>query len=151
MAKSRYARNLLIGAFVNISLIVDFVKNANEDFLIICAGRQNSYGNFSLEDAVCAGMIITRLQKMEGMILELTDASLAAQALYKTFGKSVLKMLKSTEHGKYLGEIGFENDLNICAGIDTVPVLPQLTGTVIKIRKEEVKAELPVNQAGANI
>ncbi len=54
MAKSRYARILVIGSFINLTKIVDFIREENKDFLFICAGRLNSIGNFSLEDAVCA-------------------------------------------------------------------------------------------------
>ncbi|MBP8976776.1 MAG: 2-phosphosulfolactate phosphatase [Bacteroidetes bacterium] len=139
MAKSRYARRMVVGSFVNISTVVNFMKQVNEDFLIICAGRLNGVGNFSLEDAVCAGMIVDKLEQEEGVTVELTDSSRAARALYKSFGRSILKMLKSTDHGMYLSEIGFENDLPVCAAVDSVPVLPQLFGTVVRLVKDEVK------------
>jgi 2-phosphosulfolactate phosphatase len=135
MSKSRYARNLLIAGFVNMSAVVQSLKELNNDFLILCAGHSGTSGNFSLEDAVCAGMIVTRLQKLELLSLELTDGARAAQVLYKSFGRSILKMMKTTDHGKYLVEIGYAGDLEICSGIDTLPVLPQLSGTVIKLKK----------------
>jgi len=137
MAKSRYAKTLVIASFVNLSTVVDFIKNENKDFLIICAGRLNNLGQFSMEDSVCAGMIVQKLSKIEGLALELTDAAQAALALQKAFGKSIFKMLKSTEHGKLLTEIGMGDDLKVCAEVDSVPVLPVLNGTVIKLRKEE--------------
>jgi 2-phosphosulfolactate phosphatase len=137
MAKSRYAKMLVIASFVNMSTVVDFMKAENKDFLIVCAGRLNNLGHFSLEDSVCAGLIIQKLTKIEGLELELTDAAQAALALQKAFGKSILKLLKSTEHGKLLIEIGLGDDLKVCAELDSVPVLPMLTGTVIKLRKEE--------------
>ncbi|HVN48792.1 MAG TPA: 2-phosphosulfolactate phosphatase, partial [Bacteroidota bacterium] len=126
MAKSRYAKTLVIASFVNLSTVVDFIKNENKDFLIICAGRLNNLGQFSMEDSVCAGMIVQKLSKIEGLALELTDAAQAALALQKAFGKSIFKMLKSTEHGKLLTEIGMGDDLKVCAEVDSVPVLPVL-------------------------
>lgn len=135
MSKSRYARNLFVAAFVNMSAVVQSLIDLNNDFLILCAGHAGTSGNFSLEDAVCAGMIVTRLQKPELTSMELTDGAQAAKALYKTFGKSILKMLKATDHGKYLAEIGYAGDLEICSGVDTMPVVPQLSGTVIKLKK----------------
>jgi 2-phosphosulfolactate phosphatase len=137
MAKSRYARTLVIGSFVNLSAVVNFIRNENKDFLFICAGRVNNIGNFSLEDAVCAGMIIMKLINTDGLNLELSDSARASHALYKSFGRSIGKMLKTSEHGRYLSEIGYAGDLKICASVDSVPVLPILTGTVIKLRKEE--------------
>jgi 2-phosphosulfolactate phosphatase len=142
MSRSRYARMLVIGSFINLSTVVDFIRNENKDFLFICAGKASSMGNFSLEDAVCAGMMLQRLMKYESLKIEMSDSSKAAHALYKSFGRSLQKMLKSTEHGQYLTDIGFSEDLKICAAVDSVPVLPLLSGTVIKLRKEEPHIEL---------
>jgi Phosphosulfolactate phosphohydrolase and related enzymes len=141
MAKSRYARTLAVGSFINLTATTDFIRDENKDFLFICAGRANTIGNFSLEDAVCAGMMIQNLLKAESLEVELSDSAKAAHALSKSFGRSILKMLKTSEHGKYLIEIGFAEDLKICAQVDSVPVLPILIGTVIKLKKEEPSIE----------
>jgi 2-phosphosulfolactate phosphatase len=137
MHKSRYARNLAIAAFVNVSAVVEFMKEVNNDFLFICSGRASSFGNFSLEDAVCAGMILQKLQDEKEVTTELSDSARASLMLYRSFGRSILKMLKTSDHGQYLAEIGFEDDLKLCAAIDSVPALPVLSGTVIKLKKEE--------------
>ena len=78
--------------------------------------------------------------------LELSDSAKAAVALYKSFGRSILKMLKTCEHGKYLAEIGFADDLKLCAEVDSITALPMLNGNVIKLRKEEPKAEQVSNE-----
>jgi len=137
MAKSRYARMLIVGSFLNLTTMVDFIREEKKDFLFICAGRLNSIGYFSLEDAVCAGMMIQKLMKDESLELNLSDSAKAAHALYKSFGRSILKMLKTSEHGKYLSEIGFADDLKICAAVDSVPVLPVQIENKIKLKKEE--------------
>jgi 2-phosphosulfolactate phosphatase len=137
MAKSRYARALIVGSFLNLSAVVDFLSGENKDFLIICAGRLSTVGNFSLEDAVCAGMMIQKLMKNESIELNLSDSAKAAYALYKSFGRSILKMLKTSEHGKFLTEIGFSEDLKICAAVDSVPVIPIQIESKIKLRKKE--------------
>ena len=137
MAKSRYARTLAVGSFINLTATTDFIRNENKDFLFICAGRANSIGNFSLEDVVCSGMMIQNLLKADSLEVELSDSAKAAHALSKSFGRSILKMLKTSEHGKYLIGIGFAEDLKICAQVDSVPVLPILSGSVIKLKKEE--------------
>jgi 2-phosphosulfolactate phosphatase len=137
MAKSRYARALIIGSFLNLTTIVDFIREEKKDFLFICAGRINTIGYFSLEDAVCAGMMIQKLMKDESLELNLSDSAKAAHALYKSFGRSILKMLKTSEHGKFLIEIGFADDLKICAAVDSVPVLPVQIENKIKLKKEE--------------
>lgn len=137
MYKSRFAQNLAVGSFVNMTRVVEFIRNVGSDFLLICAGRANAFSNFSLEDAVCAGMMVNSLAGAKNTTIELTDSALATRALYKTYGRSLLKMMKTTEHGRYLIDIGFLEDVRIAAEVDTVPVLPTLSGNVIKLRREE--------------
>lgn len=136
MVKSRYARNLVIGCFVNVSRVVEFMREINADFSIICAGKQ---GAFCIEDAVCTGMIIHKFDEAIDDDLSLSDAALASVTLFENYEKNILSMLKKSSHGQYLSEIGFGDDLKICAGIDTCAVLPVLSGNVIKLRKQNEK------------
>jgi len=137
MHKSRYARHLAIASFVNVSVVAEYIKEINSDFLIICAGRAGAPGNFSLEDAVCAGMILHKLEAGDSAALDMSDSAKASLILYKNLGRSLPKLIKSCDHGQYLAEIGFAEDLKVCAAVDSVPVLPVLSGTVIKLKKEE--------------
>ncbi len=137
MAKSRYARRLLVGSFVNMSAVVDAMLEDGGDYLLLCAGKSNGLRSFSLEDAVCAGMMIQRLSAAKRVPVDLTDSSRAALTLYKGLGRSLLKLLKLSDHGQYLTEIGYASDLKLCAAVDSVPVVPVQQGTVIKLRKPD--------------
>ena len=53
-------------------------------------------------------------------------------SLSKTFGKSTLKMLKDTEHGKILLENGFEEDLNFCSKVSSYDIVPYFSANVLK-------------------
>jgi 2-phosphosulfolactate phosphatase len=77
--------------------------------------------------------------------VDLNDAAGAAQVLYRTVGKNLLKMAKSSDHGRYLVEIGFEGDLKTCVSVDSIPVLPLLIGNVIKLKKEENKHSITLD------
>lgn len=136
MVKSRYARTMVVGSFVNLSAVVAFIKANGSDVLLLCAGRPPLAGGFSLEDSVCAGMMIHSLLEEKGADHELTDSSLAAHSLYKSFGRSIGKMLRTTDHGRYLLEIGFAEDIKVCGEVDSMPVVPVLSGTAIKLRKD---------------
>jgi len=149
MYKSRFAQNLAIGTFVNISTVIDFIKEIKQDFVLICARRANAFSNFSLEDAVCAGMIVHKLAAAKELAVELTDSALASQSLYKTYGRSLLKMMKNTEHGRYLTEIGFLEDIKIAAAVDSYAILPILSGNVIKLKREEPRHADGENPANA--
>ncbi|HEY4612641.1 MAG TPA: 2-phosphosulfolactate phosphatase [Bacteroidota bacterium] len=143
MAKSRYARSMVVAAFVNLSMVTEFLAQLNDDVVILCAGNSTVANGFSLEDVVCGGMIVRKLSEAKNVSLDLSDSALAAQSLYKSFGRSVVKMLKNSTHGKYLAGIGYDNDIAFSAKVDSVPVLPALNGNVIKIRKEEQRVAEP--------
>ena len=142
MVKAKYAKRMAVAGFINISLAAEFIRTAGEDFSIVCAGKQQL---FCIEDAICAGMIVKILAEDAAVPVELGDAAVAAQILYKTMGKNLLKMVKSCDHGKYLVEIGFENDLKTCVDVDAIPVLPLLIGNVIKLKKDEGKHSITLD------
>jgi 2-phosphosulfolactate phosphatase len=133
MVKARYARELYVCAFVNISRVADLLRAEPRDFTIVCAGNN---GLLSMEDTVCGGMLVAKVMDDAQFDVTLSDGAQAARALFKAFGKSVLKMLRSSDHGKYLQGIGFGEDLKTCAAVDALPVLPQLEGSVLKLRRD---------------
>ena len=144
MVKGRHGKNLVVACFVNISRVIAFLAELKSDFTIICAGKEN---NFCIEDAVCAGKIINRLSReVSGGELLTDDAGSAAAILDKSFGRTILKMLKNSEHGKLLIDLGFAEDLKVCAGLDTIDVLPVLSGNVIRSQKDEAGRPVPLNR-----
>lgn len=137
LVKSRYARHLVVGGFVNFSQVATFLKELKDDFVILCAGRENG---FSLEDTVCGGMLLARVQKtVRG--LQMDDAGRMAMVLAAAFEKNIAGMLRETDHGRFLSGIGFEDDLDVCADLDSIPVLPVMTGNAIKLMKVEEEAD----------
>lgn len=130
--RGRHAKNLAVAGFVNISSVVEFLKTLREDFTIICAGKEN---NFCIEDTVCAGRIIKKLMRAIDEEVVLDDAGTTSLILDTYYGKQIGKMLKSCDHGRYLKEIGFADDLKLCGSIDAINVLPLFTGNVIKLAK----------------
>ncbi len=136
IVKGRHAKHLVVASFVNLSAVVDFFAQREEDVTIICAGKVN---DFCLEDAVCAGKIVTMLKDRMRSACTIDDSGVAAQALDKTFGKNILKLFKSCEHGKYLSEIGFEGDLALCAATDAIPVVPMLQGNSLRLATDTTR------------
>lgn len=138
IVRARYAKNLVIGGFVNVSRTAEFIASLEGDCLIICGGNAGSFGNYSLEDTVCAGMIVDRLVSMKFPNLDLTDSSLTAHIMFKKYSRNIKKMLAQSTHGKYLIDIGFGRDLDLCAELDAYPILPVLVDNAIRLRKEDV-------------
>ena len=128
--KSKFARTCVILSFTNMTRVVDYLLNLGEDFTMVCAGKNSE---FSLEDTVCAGMLVTLLTaKDPEQRHDLTDSALGAAKLYSLYKKDLLKMLYESEHGKYLVSLGFEDDLTECAKVDVHSLLPVFRNGVIK-------------------
>jgi 2-phosphosulfolactate phosphatase len=144
MVKSRYAKNLFIVSFVNLSSVVEALKELTEDFILVCSGQDN---HFCLEDAVCAGKIINHLKKILKKEFCLDDAASAAASLDTTYGKNILRTLKQCEHGKDLAKLGFAEDLKVCSDIDSVPLVPVLSGNVIRMSKNPFQSKRNLSNA----
>jgi 2-phosphosulfolactate phosphatase len=131
IVKAKYSTNLFICSFNNLSVVAKHLKKLNEDVIILCSGNNNF---FSLEDSVCAGMLINELAAGNKKT-ELTDSSTSAMTLFKAYGKNIFKMLTETDHGRLLINNGFEEDLKACAELDSTDVIPFYAGNVLKVLK----------------
>ncbi len=120
IVRAKFAENLLIASFNNVSAIANRLAELGNDVEILCAG---SNGMFCVEDTVCAGWIISAIQEKTEDV-ELSDSAKASLVLKKHFGKRILKMLKDSEHGQLLIGNGFEEDLKVAAEVDSTDLVP---------------------------
>ncbi len=132
LTKAKHARFCYVSSFVNMSATVSAIQQIpgieNETIHILCSGREEE---FSLEDATCAGMLITRLsQVFTGA--KYTDSARAALSVYAQFGSDIYKTLRESDHGQVLSKLGFEDDIKIASEIDSVPLVPILERDAIK-------------------
>ncbi|MEW6702923.1 MAG: 2-phosphosulfolactate phosphatase [Bacteroidota bacterium] len=130
IVKAKFSENLFICSFNNLPAVANYLLTLNKDVEIICAGTN---GNFNLEDAVCAGRLISEMKKI-AVEIEISDAGKASLVLNKSYGKSIAKMLKETEHGKLLIENGFAADIKECAQFGTTDLIPYyISGSIKKL------------------
>ncbi|NBC15725.1 MAG: 2-phosphosulfolactate phosphatase [Bacteroidetes bacterium] len=120
IAKARAARHLLIGSFLNAGRVVDFVKQAGLDVTIVCAGRRN---RVSLEDTLCAGMMLSRLWDGKEPGLR-SDTAHIAFTQYQTDKDHLEREILRCNHAQGLREKGYEADVDYCLQVDGLPVLP---------------------------
>lgn len=131
IVKAKFSANLFLCAFNNLNAVASHLAEMNEDFEILCAG---SNGMFCIEDTVCAGKLVRKIQKLKSDII-LTDAAKASVELNKSFGKNVEELLYNCEHGKKLIDNGFEEDINYCAQIDNLDGCAVFNSGSIKLLK----------------
>ncbi len=120
--KTRLAERSLLGSMVNAGLVAEFLARNPGDTTFICAGREDK---FSIEDAVCAGIIVNRLlAQTGGGEIHLNDAARVASLLGERYASGILELFRHSDHGRYLMNIGQEADLEFCARLDSLPVIP---------------------------
>ena len=116
------ARDVIIASYVNFSASLAFLRAALRsklDVALVCAGQDR---RFALEDAACAGRYVHHLAKrLTGVTLN--DAAHACVLIDKKYGENLKKLFESSDHGRFLKEQGFEEDLGICAAVDSHSVL----------------------------
>jgi len=125
--RSSSADTLIIGCFLNVSAVVDTLRNADKEIIIICSGWKN---RLSFEDLLCAGYIISKLNN--GVLASDTpDGAQVAFALFDQFGSDIPKVISRCNHAIRLKDIGYEKDVDYCCQIDTHKIVPELRDGII--------------------
>ncbi|MEM1056687.1 MAG: 2-phosphosulfolactate phosphatase [Bacteroidota bacterium] len=125
LAKAKAGRSVAIGGFVNSQRAADFLAEglaAGTPGLILCAGW---YGRVSLEDALCAGLLV-HLATPPEKAGALSDPAKIAYALYQGSRDDIERAIRGTEHGRRLQGLGSGDDIARCAALDELDVLPVL-------------------------
>lgn len=120
LAQARMARHLVVGCFLNAGRVVDFLREANTDVAIICAGRKH---RVSLEDTLCAGLLLDRLWNgaEPGLV---SDTAHIAFTQYQQDKHALKETLHRCNHAQSLKEKGYAADVEYCIQLDSLPVLP---------------------------
>lgn len=127
IAKSTGAREIIIGSFLNLTAVVDFLKSSENNILILCAGWK---GKVNLEDTLFAGAVIDLLG--DDVKLE-CDAPLMAKHLYDTGKSDMLSFLKNSSHVQRLNRLHIEKDIAFCLTPDQYAVVPVLRNGVLTV------------------
>ena len=119
---SRKAKRIVIGSFLNLSSLCNWLKMQKQNILLLCAGWKN---RFNLEDTMLAGAMVHQL-KTEGYKLD--DAGIASEDLYILAKDDLSNYLKKTSHSERLKMLGIEKDIEFCLNVDIVTAIPVLEG-----------------------
>jgi 2-phosphosulfolactate phosphatase len=105
---------VLLGSLLNLGAVAEEIRGRGEDVVVVCAGFK---GAFALDDAYCAGRIVTLLGG------ERSDAAIAAELVAAAFPDAHSALLART-----YGPPGLEEDILFCSRESVLPVVPRLVG-----------------------
>jgi 2-phosphosulfolactate phosphatase len=118
-AKNAYA--VVIGSFLNITALCDWLIVQDKPILLLCSGWKNK---FNLEDTLFAGAVTEILSKQEAF--KLLDGALATKYLYQQAHQNPYKFLNYSSHKERLSAMGLKDDIKYCLTLDQTNVIPIL-------------------------
>ena len=110
------ADEVILGSLLNLNAVAAAVRASGRDCVVVCAGFK---GAFALDDAYCAGRIVSLVAARR------TDAAVAAAAVADAFPDAHAGISART-----YGPPGLEEDIAWCARDSVLDVVPRLAGRV---------------------
>ena len=116
---------VITAALTTRQAVVDFLlKQQPEQVWLVGSGWE---GDYALEDTVCAGAIADQLAQQQAYDLKDiagNDATIAAVSLYQQWQDSLLELMHCASHGQRLLRLHQEEDLQYCAQLDVLNLVP---------------------------
>lgn len=138
LVASRKGAEIFVGAFLNLAALIQRLVESGRDVLIACSGEK---GFFCLDDTVCGGAMVARLEE-NGIAIRPRESAQAARILYDRYARDIPGLLRSCEWGQQLERMGWGEDIPICAQLDSSDLVPVFKGGRIfldRSRSEEAK------------
>ncbi|MEM8864263.1 MAG: 2-phosphosulfolactate phosphatase [Planctomycetota bacterium] len=132
LTHARIANRVVVGAAVNLASVVDAVAG-DEHVHLLCAGTN---GHVTREDQLAAGALATGLMAIaedrpatndqaNAVLGEWQELLNTARVLGRLPTDQLAIELRTTPGGKNLIALGMDNDLPLCAAIDTLDLVPE--------------------------
>ncbi|MGC4035545.1 MAG: 2-phosphosulfolactate phosphatase [Chitinophagaceae bacterium] len=130
MAHNKAAKEIVIGAFTNLSAVCNHLIESGMDVMLACAAWKD---RVNLEDTLFAGAVISRIKNH----FEINcDSSHMAFSLFQQAENDLFGFLKNNEASHYHRLMGFglEKDIRYCLSIDQANVLPIFTNDELVVK-----------------
>lgn len=129
-AVEKNAGKILIGSFLNLQVLCNYLKNDNNHLVLLCAGWKNK---FNLEDSLFAGAVVNEIEKY--YIIE-CDSALSAKLLYQNNANNLEELVRKSSHANRFKLLHLNtDDVKFCLQLNTAPVLPILESNYFKLVK----------------
>jgi len=129
MARSK-ASQVVIGAFLNLQSLCDWLKIQEKDVLLLCAGWKDQ---FNLEDTLFAGAVVNQLRKS---FVHFDDASVAAEDLYMLAKDDLRAYVGKSSHSHRMVALNIGEDVKFCLQLDICEAIPVLVGDALVALKQ---------------
>ena len=125
ISKSKTADQVLIGAFLNLSAIAEYITSQKKDVIIHCAGWK---GKTNMEDTLFAGALVEKLLKTHDLGC---DTPSLALTFFQAVKDDLYGSVKNSSHAKRLNGLNIIEDIEFCMKIDEYHLVPRLQDEVL--------------------
>ncbi len=115
-----HSKAVVIGSFLNISVLADWLIQQNAPILIFCASWKD---RFSLEDTVFAGALAERLMN-SGKFETICDGVTASIDLWSLAKNDLFAYIQKAAQKSRLASKGLDDCIEYCLTDDLCPVIP---------------------------
>ncbi|MGD1000483.1 MAG: 2-phosphosulfolactate phosphatase [Candidatus Brocadiia bacterium] len=122
LGRTLQAREVVIGCFLNLSAVAEYLAVGRGDVALLCAGTE---GEVSAEDVAFAGALA---EEIAGNRLALTESAQEAVRVWRAARRSLTKFLAGSRGGVPLVKIGLGRDIRFCARRNRFDVVPRVVG-----------------------
>lgn len=117
---ARSAAAIGVAALINLAAAARWVGEQGRSVVLVCAGER---GGVSLEDQVCAGLLVERLVSTVTAV-DLTPTAQTAAAVARRYGAAVGRLREDSPWARHLIRLGREADVDVCLALDTATLVP---------------------------
>ena len=122
---SRKASKIVIGSFLNLDVLCEYLIAQKKNVILLCAGWKN---RFNLEDTIFAGAVVEKLTSGANSYSLECDSAIAARHLYNLAKDNLFDFLEDSSHRKRLAKLDLERDIKYCLTPNQCPVIPVMEG-----------------------
>lgn len=119
LLKATAAKEILVGAFLNQTAIVNYINQNHDAVMFLCAGWRD---RFNLEDTIVAGAMAKALLEM-GWHTD-CDSCLASMRLHDMAQADVKHFMADASHTNRLAHLNLDEDIAYCNQVDVFDVVP---------------------------
>ncbi len=116
------AHQVVVGSFLNLKALCDWLKVQGKDVLLLCAGWKDK---FNLEDTLFAGAVVNELRKD---FTHFDDSCVAAEDIYLLAKDDLRTYLHKSSHSHRLAQLNIEEDVKFCLQRNICESIPVLIG-----------------------
>lgn len=118
----------VIGAFLNITALSQWLINQGRDVILFCAGWKDK---FNLEDTICAGAIAERLLD-SGQFATICDSTHASVDLWRLAKGTPLQYIEKSAQRSRLRDKGLDDCIEFCMSEDFTDIIPVIINGELK-------------------